>query len=201
MSLAIRTMRAGAAYLRHQLPIGAQLAASALSKPKSITKTASSRLFLFDFSSRKASSQSSNPLTCRVEIPRPALQSATPFRFFSNLKDRSDATLYFPDSVTMTQYLSNHPLLKQNYYQEKGITKAIAELAAERFADCGEREKGVKIGTVLLINDLQAGKDGFTGNPLPNLGKLGLSSMFWTQILMATEQALLDCANSVKVNS
>ena len=47
----------------------------------------------------------------------------------------SPSTLHFPNADTMTQYLSNHPLLKINYFQEKGITKAIAELAAARFAD------------------------------------------------------------------
>lgn len=107
--------------------------------------------------------------------------------------------LHFPDAETMTQYLSNHPLLKMDYYQEKGITKAIAELAAARFANSDKVEMGVKMGTMLLINDLQAGKDGFTGKALPNLGKLGLPSMIWAQISMATESALIDCANSVKV--
>lgn len=109
----------------------------------------------------------------------------------------SSATLHFPDAATMTQYLSNHPLLK--YYQEKGITKAIAELAAARFADSDRVDMGVEMGTMLLINDLQTGEDGITGEALPNLGKLGLSPMTWTQISVATEKALTDCANSVKV--
>jgi len=102
-------------------------------------------------------------------------------------------------SIINLAYLSNHPLLKPDYYQEKGITKAIAELAAERFADSSKVEMDVKIGAMLLIIDLQTGKDGFKGKRLPNLGKLELLSMFWTQISMATEKALIDCANSVKV--
>lgn len=105
--------------------------------------------------------------------------------------------LHFPDVKTMTQYLSNHPLLKTEYFLEKGITKAIAELAAERFADSDKVEMGVQIGAMLLIHDLQAGEDGFTGKPLPNLGKLGLPSMIWAQISMATEAALIDCAKIV----
>lgn len=110
----------------------------------------------------------------------------------------SPSTLHFPDAATITQYLSNHPLLKMDYLQEKGITKAIAELAAARFANSDKVNMGVKMGTVLLINDLQAGKDGFTGKALPNLGELGLSLTVWTQISMATELALIECANSVK---
>ncbi|MBA3238180.1 MAG: hypothetical protein H0T62_07535 [Parachlamydiaceae bacterium] len=105
--------------------------------------------------------------------------------------------LNFPDVATMTQYLSKHPLLNTVYFQEKGITKAIVELAAERFADTEKVEMGVKLGTKLLVNDLITGEDGFTGKPLPNLGKLGLPSMIWAQISMSTEKALLDCAKKV----
>ena len=109
------------------------------------------------------------------------------------------ALLHFPNAETMKTYLCKHPLLKMDYYQEKGITQAIAELAAERFADSDKVEMGVKMGTMLMMNDLQTGKDGFSGKVLPNLGKLGLPSMVWAQISMATEEALIDCANQVKV--
>jgi hypothetical protein len=30
----------------------------------------------------------------------------------------SPSTLHFPDAVTMTQYLSNHALLKTDYFEE-----------------------------------------------------------------------------------
>jgi len=104
--------------------------------------------------------------------------------------------LHFPNAETMKSYLSEHPLLKTDCYQEKGITKAIVDLAVERFADSDKVEMGVKMSTMLMINDLQEGKDGFTEKPLPNLGKLGLNQMLWMQISMATEKALIDCANS-----
>lgn len=58
---------------------------------------------------------------------------------------------------------------------------------------------GVKMNASLLIYDLQKGKDGFTNEALPNLGRLGLSDIVWIQISMATEKALIDCANSFKV--
>ncbi len=108
-----------------------------------------------------------------------------------------NSPLYFPDANTMTQYLSNHPLLKTDFYQENGITKAISELAAERFANSEKVEMGVIMGIMLLMHDLHEGKDAFTGKSLPNLGKLGMPSIMWAHISESTQKALLDCANKV----
>ena len=114
----------------------------------------------------------------------------------------SSSNLYFPDAATLTKCICNHPLFKMEYYlQEKGITKAISELAAARFANTKKVDEGIKLGAMLLIYDLHEGEDGFTGKPLPNLGKLGLHSVFWEQMALSTEKALKDCANSAKVNS
>lgn len=112
------------------------------------------------------------------------------------LPSPSSQTFTFPNAVMMTQYLSNHPSLKIDYYEENGITKAIAELAAKRFADRDIVEMDVELGTRVLICDLQAGKDRLTGKALPNLGELELPLIIWAQISMATKQALIDCANS-----
>lgn len=105
-----------------------------------------------------------------------------------------DPLLHFPDAAAITKYLSEYPLFKIDYFLEKGITKAISELAAKRFTSIKTAEMGVQMGTACLIYDLQIGKDGFTGEPLPNLGKLGLSPMIWASISRATEKALLECA-------
>lgn len=105
--------------------------------------------------------------------------------------------LRFPDSNIITERLSNYPLLKTDDNLKKGITKAIAELAAERFANREKLEMGITWGTKLIINDLRLGKDELTGKHLPNLGKLGLDDIAWTLISMATEAALLDCAIKV----
>ncbi len=59
------------------------------------------------------------------------------------------STLNFPDSDTMIQHLSNHPLLKINCYQKKGITKAMSELAAARFANSEKTEDDVKRQSML----------------------------------------------------
>lgn len=40
----------------------------------------------------------------------------------------SPASLHFPNAKTITESLSNHPLLKTEYYLEKGITPAIVQL-------------------------------------------------------------------------
>lgn len=125
---------------------------------------------------------------------RSCMRSA-PLHFIK--RNYTNSSLHFPDADTMRKYLNNHPLLKMDYFQEKGITKVIAELATERFANSEKEEMGVKIGAMLLIEDLKIGEDGFTGKPLPNLGKIGLRETTWAQISMATEQALIDCANNV----
>ena len=109
----------------------------------------------------------------------------------------SPSLIHFQDANTITRTLSSHPLLKLEYFEEKGITKAISDLAGKRFAKKECSEPSVKIGTLLLIEDLKNGKDGFEGDSIPNLGKLGLSGSTWMQISMNTEKALLDCGEKV----
>lgn len=109
------------------------------------------------------------------------------------------ARLSFPNKETMHDYLSNHALLNTEYFQQKGITQAIVELATERFADSRKPAQGMKMGAMLIVNDLQRGKDGFSGKDLPNLGKLQLSDIIWKQISMSIELALIDCGNMTKL--
>lgn len=101
------------------------------------------------------------------------------------------STLHFPNEETMVRFLCNHNLLKMPFYQEKGITEAVAQIAAERFADSDKVEMGIKLGTQLIIYDLQNGEDGFTGKKLT---KIDLPEVFWRQLSMGLEKALLDCA-------
>lgn len=85
--------------------------------------------------------------------------------------------LRFPDRNTIIEKLSINSMLKTDYNEEKGITKAIAELAAERFANSDKGEFGVKIEVHLLIKDLQSGKDSFAEKGIPDFGKLVLPSI------------------------
>lgn len=87
--------------------------------------------------------------------------------------------LHFPSAESMVSFLAEHPLLKTDYCEEKGVTKAIAELAAKRFADREKSEIGVRIGVLLMIRDLQEEKSGVAGKELPNLGKLRLTPEMW----------------------
>lgn len=52
---------------------------------------------------------------------------------------------------------------------------------------------GVKMGTMLMVHDLQKGEDGFTGAKLP---KIDLPNICWAQLSMSIESALLDCAKN-----
>lgn len=104
------------------------------------------------------------------------------------------STLHFPNAEIIKNYLSERPFLKINYFQEKGITKAIVDLAAERFADSEQTEMTVETGVRIMMNDLQKGKDGFTGKPLPDLGELKLNQIFWRQLLIGTQASLIRCA-------
>ena len=108
------------------------------------------------------------------------------------------STLHFPSAEVMKSYLSKHELLNTDYNQEKGITEAVANLAAERFANSDKVEMGIKMRTMLMVNDLKCGKDGLSGKALPNLGNLGLSQVFWMTFSMSIEQALIDCAKNAE---
>lgn len=106
--------------------------------------------------------------------------------------------VHFPDANTITQYLTNHPHLNIGYYQEKGITKAIAELAAKRFANKNTIEIQVKVEVGALVYDLLRGKDGYTGEVLPNFEKIEWPQGLWNPLSTATINALLECAKKVQ---
>jgi len=103
-------------------------------------------------------------------------------------------TISFPSSRTIMDTLAKQDWLNEPYFQEKGVTKAVAELAAARFANRDVASAGVDMGVMLMMYDLQTGSDGFTGQTLPNLGKLGLPAIVWSQLTMMLKETLLECA-------
>ena len=105
----------------------------------------------------------------------------------------AETTYHFPNAEVMTRYLSEHQLLNSDYNREKGITEAVAKLAAARFADSEKVGLGIKMGVQLMINDLQNGVDGFAGEQITKLD--GYPPQFWMVFAMNLEQALIDCAN------
>lgn len=103
--------------------------------------------------------------------------------------------LRFPDRNTIFEKVSINLLLQPDCNEEKGITKAVAELAAARFANSYKEELGVKMEVHLLIKDIQSGK--IRAKEVPNLCTLEWPTIVWQQISIATQNALLDCAEKV----
>lgn len=109
--------------------------------------------------------------------------------------------LRFPDSNTIFEKVSINLLLQPDYNEEKGITKAVAELAAARLANSYKEEHsykeelGVKMEVHLLIKAIQSGK--IRAKEVPNLCTLEWPTIVWQQISIATQNALLDCAEKV----
>ncbi|MCH9625209.1 MAG: hypothetical protein S4CHLAM123_03790 [Chlamydiales bacterium] len=99
---------------------------------------------------------------------------------------------HFPDAKQIQECVYSHPILAKEYYLEKGVTKAIAELAAERFTNGYRTELGLKTGVMFMINHLEAGKDGFSGKLLPTFE---YSLIDWNQIAMCVERVLIESAN------
>lgn len=99
----------------------------------------------------------------------------------------------FPNADMMKHYLSNCPALNSACSQNIELSKAIVELAVERFAGKQKTVIAIKTGTMLLINDMQTGKNGFTGKALPNFRQFTLPPLTWHKITEATEEALLEC--------
>lgn len=97
--------------------------------------------------------------------------------------------LHFPNAETLKQRLCQQRALATPYYQEKGITKAISELAATNFADQVLSTPGIQLKATLVVNDLHA-------NPSINLKTLNLAPPFWHQLTSQLADALLECAVS-----
>lgn len=104
----------------------------------------------------------------------------------------ASSTFHFPSAEVMTRYLSEHPSLALDYYKEKGITKAVAQLAAARFADSDKVEIGIQTEVALIVYDLQTGEDEYTGAKITKID--GLTPMFWKQFSRKLETILIDCA-------
>jgi len=100
----------------------------------------------------------------------------------------------FPDAKTIKSTISNHQLLGKSDYQQKGITQAVAELAAERFTNCQMYELEIGTRAMLIVDDLRSSEDSVTRSPLPDFRRLGLSDGDWVEISEAIEQVLLNCA-------
>ena len=104
----------------------------------------------------------------------------------------SSKTFHFSERKSLQQCLKKHSLLNTEYYREKGITTAVSELAADRFQSSETAGEGVSIGSMLVVDDLKRGQDGFTGK---SLKRLDLPERMTPSLTLGLEKALTDCAN------
>ena len=106
------------------------------------------------------------------------------------------SVFHFPNKEIMKEHLSKHEGLNFSYYKDQGITKAIIDLAVAKLEGSDLLDNAIKPLSTQMIVELRVGKDIFTGEDLPNLGKLGLSEMVWGAIAITVEEALIDCGKS-----
>lgn len=101
---------------------------------------------------------------------------------------------YFADRATIQQAFYNY--YKTNEYNNvKGMTKALAELAAKRFAhtEFPTNPDALEMMALNIVMDLTSGKDGHTREHLPNLGTLDIPDMFWQLIQREMPSILNKC--------
>lgn len=103
----------------------------------------------------------------------------------------SYTTLRFPQAVKMVEYLLKHKDLNADHYKEKGIAKAVANLATERLAEKKIEFHEVNAEAKRLTFDLSIGKDPSTGQ---QFSKVVLPEILLKQLLHDVENALIDCA-------
>jgi hypothetical protein len=108
----------------------------------------------------------------------------------------TSVTFRFPSAEVMRAKLSENPGLNIEYFQEKGCTQAVADLAVQRFAGREKIEASITWGVRQIIYDLQQGVDGLSKKPLP---KLKFDDEEMTGMLaISTEEALRACAEIVE---
>ncbi|MCF7806149.1 MAG: hypothetical protein K9M07_02085 [Simkaniaceae bacterium] len=97
----------------------------------------------------------------------------------------------FPKSNELKRCLGERSSLKDiPYFSEKGITQAVATLAAKRFQNSQKNDLGIGVGASLVVVDVARGVDGFSGEKLP---KVNIPGRIAPQLQMSLGQALKDC--------
>ncbi len=162
MTLAVRAIGPGTAFLRHQLSL------CALSKQSGVKKAAFSTFMHFSFPSLRSNSQSSNALVSRVNISRCTHQPNVQFRFFSSQKDRSECVL--------TLYHTDKRIADSKWYDttkvsfSKQTAKKANDIVASYFGVSQEWDK--KLLESIFLDDIQLNWFEFTrvNNPDITLG-------------------------------
>ena len=97
----------------------------------------------------------------------------------------------FPPAEILREHLFTKSFFKDPYYIEKGITEAVAKLAACRFASRVRFERGILLGATVMAQDIQAGKDPYKGVEFKVYNLLDTE---WDALAERIKKALLDCA-------
>ncbi|MBS0586236.1 MAG: hypothetical protein JSR76_08095 [Verrucomicrobia bacterium] len=68
----------------------------------------------------------------------------------------------FPSQTILTEHIFEDSFFKNPYYVDRGITGAVAMLAADRFAGRDRLARGILLGAIVMAEDIRAGVDSFT---------------------------------------
>jgi hypothetical protein len=94
-------------------------------------------------------------------------------------------SLQVPSERQLEQIIANTPVLKTPFFQNRGVTQAIADLAKIKFAGGDLVDLFSKLAAADLVNELRNKK----------FGNEELSEIVWNQVLRATEKALKNSFN------
>jgi len=78
--------------------------------------------------------------------------------------------------------------------RKRPVIETIAAFVGSRLAEKVIIEEPLRRDVAHLINGLQAGEDSRTGETLPHLGNLGLTSIDWRLMARDVVKALMNCA-------
>lgn len=102
--------------------------------------------------------------------------------------------MLFPGKDDLQAFLASHDLLNTQYLQEKGLTKKIAEIAAERLADQEHTSASIDFAAKFIIQDIAQEVNGFTGEQItPNL--LGMPAKFIQTLTLSLQLVLSQCTS------
>ncbi|MFV0339210.1 MAG: hypothetical protein ACK5MA_01070 [Parachlamydiaceae bacterium] len=98
-------------------------------------------------------------------------------------------SLQVPREDLLEKIIANTPVLKTAFFENRGVTQAIAKLAREKFAGGDLVDLFAKLAAADLVNELRPKK----------FGDEELADIVWQQALRATEQAFKNALNQNKV--
>jgi hypothetical protein len=106
--------------------------------------------------------------------------------------------LCFPSASKIKECLEDSDVLKLSFYQQFDRAKNIIAVTSKRFANRQLSERGLDNAIDILVVDLQMGKDGYTGEKVPQVALPEVFSVLFT-FKANLKDYLLKCATAIKV--